>query len=86
MGGWFMIWAPHGTSSASIVSLVLPSWVLLVLFTLLWLLSIFLLLVFEVEGVLAFDMADTITNVIFDAIANAEHCLHGGTMSRHSPR
>ena len=52
---------------------------------LLRLLSIILLLVFEAEGALIFQVADTISNVTLDVIAIGDHCLHGGTTSRNTP-
>ena len=45
---------------------MLSAWVGLVVFTQLWLLSIFLLLVLEAEGTLTFDVADNITNVTLE--------------------
>ena len=61
---------------------MLSSWVVLVFFTLLWLLSIILLLELEATGALTFEVADTITNMAVGVIVIASHCLHGGTTSR----
>lgn len=66
-------------------SLVLSVWVVLMFFTLLWLLSIILLLVLEAEGALTFEVADTITNVTLGFVSIAMHCLHGGATSRNAP-
>ena len=50
MGGCFVVLAPHGTSPASTVSLVLSAWVILLSFTLLRLLFIILLLLLDAQG------------------------------------
>ena len=61
------------TLPASVVSLMLSAWAVLVSFTLLRLLSIILLLVLEAEGAQTFEMADTITNVTPDVIVIADN-------------
>ena len=64
---------------------MLSAWLVLAFFALLWLLSIILLLVLEASGALTFGVADTTTNVAFDVISIAGHCLHGSIMSRDTP-
>ena len=64
---------------------MLSAWVVLVFFTLLWLLSIILLLALEAEGTLTSEVTDTIPNVPLDVNAVVDHYLYGCTVSGNTP-